>query len=492
MEICKFEKQIAKINVKADMKYMPPILQFVHSFSESEGLSSKKATLMEVAVEEACVNVIKHAYAPDEDGDFEVALLRRPNQIVISIEDHGIPVDMKELEKNENNSLGIMLMKSIADETIFQNLGERGKCIKIIKNISENFEALKELAAREPAAVEKAPENEPLEIRFMKPEEAAKLSRCIYHAYGYTYTTTFYYPEKIVEMINSGTLKSIVALDKSGEVVAHLGLKFPSPGAKIAESAQAAVNPKYRGRGLFEDMKKFAAEYARKTEMFGLYSESVTLHPYTQKGNIALGAKEVGLILAYIPETAFFKKIQDENQNTQRQAALLFYMKTFESPDREVYLPERHVEIIKKIYSHNELKRTFGRTAKYVPEKPTALDVDFSPYLNAAMIMINYIGSAFSFELILKNYRRELCEKNTACIYVFIPLSSPGAPSACEVAEKSGFSFAGIIPEYFSGDCIVYQFLNNVEVDSERICTASEFARELLKYIMNEYNNRKK
>ena len=492
MEICKFEKQIAKINVKADMKYMPPILQFVHSFSESEGLSSKKATLMEVAVEEACVNVIKHAYAPDEDGDFEVALLRRPNQIVISIEDHGIPVDMKELEKNENDSLGIMLMKSIADETIFQNLGERGKCIKIIKNISENFEALKELAGREAAVVEKAPDNEPLEIRFMKPEEAAKLSRCIYHAYGYTYTTTFYYPEKITEMINSGTLKSIVAIDKSGEIVAHLGLKFPSPGARIAESAQAAVNPKYRGRGLFEDMKKFAAEYARKAEMFGLYSESVTLHPYTQKGNIALGAKEVGLILAYIPETAFFKKIQDENQNPQRQAALLFYMKTFESPDREVYLPERHAEIIKKIYSHNDLKRTFGRAAKYVPEKPTALDVDFSPYLNAAMIMINYIGSAFSFELILKNYRRELCEKNTACIYVFIPLSSQGAPSACEVAEKSGFSFAGIIPEYFSGDCIVYQFLNNVEVDSERICTASEFARELLKYIMNEYNNRKK
>ncbi len=40
-------------------------------------------------------------------------------------------------------------------------------------------------------------------IRFMETGEALKLSRCIYHVYGYTYGTAFYYPEKIDDKLEA-------------------------------------------------------------------------------------------------------------------------------------------------------------------------------------------------------------------------------------------------------------------------------------------------
>lgn len=498
MEISSLEQPISRLNVKADLKYLRPVLEFVRFFVQCEGLPEKTARLLEVAVEEACDNVIRHAYGHDENGDFDVSVSRRPHQLVISIEDRGLPADMEALEKNEKNSLGVLLMKSIADEVVFQNLGVHGKRVKIIKNLP---------LEHEPGAGQGTPETSPAAaadagsagaagsgadarmrlpvIRFMEAGEALQLSRCIYHVYGYTYGTAFYYPEKIAEMINSKLLKSVVAVNEEGDIVAHLGLKFPYPGARIAESAQAAVMPQYRGMHIFEKIKEFSARYAAENGLYGLYSEAVTIHPYTQKGNVSLGAKETGIILAFIPEIAHFRKIQKEGEKSQRQAAMLFYLKTGEGPARSIYAPLRHAKMMQGIYAHNGLVREFISSAGAPACARSVLDVSFNAYLNAAIVAVNSLGRDFG--AIMKNYQRELCEKRADCIYAYIPLADPGAPAACEALEKLKFSFAGIIPEYFSGDCVVYHFLNNVPVEPGRICAVSCFAKTLLKYIINEY-----
>lgn len=528
MEIGGFEKRIAKVTVRADLKYLRPVLEFVKFCAEGEGVSPDTAVLLEVAVEEACVNVIKHAYDPAEGGDFDVEVSRGPHRIVISIEDRGVPADLEALGRNENSGLGVTLMRSIADEAVFQNLGEHGKRVKIIKNLPRPAaDGAAAGCAPEDAEVSKGEQNaecraadenksgpalaQPV-IRFMESAEAVKLSKCIYHVYGYTYGSSFYYPEKISEMIDSKILKSVVGVDENGEIVAHLGLKFPFPGARIAESAQAAVMPRYRGMHIFERMKKFSADYAANNGLYGLYSEAVTLHPFTQKGNIALGAKETGIALAFIPETTFFKKIQNEGEKTQRQAAMLFYMKTGEGPDRPVYAPPRHEAIIRDICAHNGLKRSFLNPCDAPPAKPAAardekaadaasfsapesatrsarssVEVNFNAHLNSALVMVGSIGADFGPAM--KAYKRELCEKRADCIYAYVPLADPGAPAASDELEKLKFSFAGIIPEFFDGDCAVYQFLNNVPMDPARICAVSDFARTLLDYVVKEYES---
>lgn len=526
MEINAFERQISKITVRADLKYLRPVLEFVRFCAEGEGLSPNTAVLLEVAVEEACVNVIQHAYSPAEDEYFDVSISRGPQRIIISIEDRGVPTDLEALDKNKNNGLGVMLIKSIADEVVFQNLGEYGKRVKIIKNLpgacgektdmekyaladdalQANVSGGEASKIPQAAIIKESRALKQPEIRFMQTGEAFKLSRCIYHVYGYTYGSTFYYPEKIAEMIDSKILKSIVAVDENGDIVAHLGMKFPFPGAKIAESAQAAVMPQYRGMHIFESMKKFSADYAEKNGLYGLYSEAVTLHPFTQKGNIALGAKETGIILAFIPEIAFFKKIQNEGEKRQRHAAMLFYMKTGEGPERLTYAPPRHEPIIKSIYEYNGLKRTFispketndktrGETRTEIQAEigrgtaesasRSSIEVNFNAYLNAALILVNSIGADFGGAM--KTYKRQLCEKRTDCIYAYIPLADPGAPAASDELEKLKFSFAGIIPEYFNGDCALYQFLNSVPTDPAKICAVSDFAKTLLEYITKEY-----
>ena len=50
--------------------------------------------------------------------------------------------------------------------------------------------------------------------------------------------------------------------------------------------------------------------------------------------------------------------------------------------------------------------------------------------------------------------------------------------------EMLGFFFAGIIPEMFEGDALRLQYLNNVNIDFEKVRIASDFGKKLLAYVI--------
>ena len=49
--------------------------------------------------------------------------------------------------------------------------------------------------------------------------------------------------------------------------------------------------------------------------------------------------------------------------------------------------------------------------------------------------------------------------------------------------EKLGFFFAGVLPCARIGDTLILQYLNNVDLDYEKIAAYSDIAKELLGYI---------
>jgi len=46
-----------------------------------------------------------------------------------------------------------------------------------------------------------------------------------------------------------------------------------------------------------------------------------------------------------------------------------------------------------------------------------------------------------------------------------------------------GFFFAGILPRTRIGDALILQFLNNVDLDYDKITVVSDAAKEILNYI---------
>src|SRR5215208_3498797 len=171
-------------------------------------------------------------------------------------------------------------------------------------------------------------------------------------------------------------MRSCVAVTSEGEFVGHLAVRVERPDSPVGEAGQAVVDPHFRGRRLFERMKTFLAERARERGMYGLYSEATAVHPYSQRGNLELGAGETGFLLGYIPASVSYKEIGEDREG-RRGSVALFYMRTRDEPERAVYPPDEYREMVRRVVEHNGLHRA-------VEDSPDA-DVPLSTRMNVSV-----------------------------------------------------------------------------------------------------------
>ncbi len=487
MEELSHETQLAKLSLIADKKYLPLAMDFIQDVAVVVGLEKSDAQKLELIVEEASLNVIEHAFDEDEKGNFEIIIMRKPGQLVISIRDKGLPFDFQKIKPGENSGLGMVLMKALADEIHYVNLGREGKEVIFVKNLPyKNITEIEELP-EEKEAVSSEKKDVEFTYRLMTEQDAVPMARCMYRSYGYSYGNDFvYYPEKVQELIKSKLLHSCVVFNPEGELIGHLAMMLESPEAKIGETGMAVVDPRYRGHGIFKKTKLFLIDYAQKRNMAGIYSEAVAVHPYTQKGNISLGAHETGFLIGFTPSTMFFKKIEKQ-QRTKRQTTVLFYL-TLKDEVKKIYPPFHHKAMIKKIYEMNGLKRKVEKAAHNIlddiPEK-SQVDVRVQTEPGRAFMRVSQFGRDV-VELI--GFRlHELCLQKIDCIYIDLPLSHPMTQHICAPLEMIGFFFAGIIPEMFDGDVLRLQYLNNVDIDFEKVTVVSDFGKELFDYVVKAH-----
>lgn len=484
---------IARTTVLSSKSSLRPVQAWVAEFARCFALSSDEITRLELVVEEAFMSVAQSAFEGDETGEVAVVLEQRPGQLVIAIEDHGLPQDLKHLEANEGLALNFLLLKQLLDEFVFINKGKEGKRLELVKNLpSESVAtALHEQELGASAAEEVVPElPEPPRYRLLEPGEALALAQLAYRTYGYTYVSDFYHPDLISEKIRHGLMETCVAVTADGRIIGALSLFYDKREAKVAECGAAMVDPRYRGLSLFKEMKRFLFEHARGKGLYGIYSEAVTIHPYTQQGNLTLGARETGILLSYVSDNVAFKKIGAERMG-QRQTLVLFYYRLNPENPREVYVPPVYSGLVGRIYAENRLNRQVREVVE--ADCHTGLDTQLEIQVrhdsfNDATIEPRQIGED-AFEVII-HHTRELCEKKLDAVYLNLPMGSrEAAILAGRLAEK-GFLFAGVIPELQDGDVLKLQYLNNVLFDPFKVTVVSDTAQELLGFIAAQYENR--
>ena len=487
MEMTQGEQQIARITVAASLEFLPAVMSFVRETSLKIGLSASEGERLELVLEEACLNVIEHAFDPEEPGTYNVVILRRPGQIVISVEDRGLPFDFKTYEAKHESSLGIILMKAFADEVRFLNLGREGKRVELIKHLPyQDISAYvsadeKVLSPSVPAL----PEDIPITVRPTEPDDSVNLARCIYRCYGYTYANDYiYYPDRVKELLESGLLLSYIALNPEGEVIGHIAVKRNSPDDQVGDGGQAVVDPRYRGNGFLGKLILSFADYAREKGIYGAYSEAVTIHPFSQKASLAMGGFETGVLLGFIPANITFKKITGETQ--KRQTAVLMYVSGNKEPARNVYPPLHHEAIIRDIYGKSTLKRNIvsvtAHKRRAEMDAQSKVNVRVAAEIGQAYMQVIEFGA--DLEELVKFRLNELRLRRIDCIYVDLPLSEPATQMSVAALEMLGFFFGGIIPELYDGDILRLQYLNNVDDKDEQIQTASDFGKRLVEYVL--------
>jgi serine/threonine-protein kinase RsbW len=487
-ETAKPERSIAHVASIADAEFLPPVTEFVRQTARRSGLQDKAAEHLKLAAEVVCRNVVENAFGPDEEGSFEVYILRRPGQIVVAIEDRGLPGDYARFESGGDSALQGMLRHSFADEAHFTNLGRGGNRVELVKHLPH--EDIRDHPLKdEQQQVTQAPaasEDISPEIRIMRPEESPALSRSVYRSYGYSYDwEDIYYPDRIREFQESGLMRSCVAATPEGEFVGHLALRPEQPDSPVGEAGQAVVDPRFRGHQLFERMKTFLAEDSKARDMYGLYSEATAVHPYSQRGNLHLGSKETGFLLGYIPASVSYKDIS-EGGAERRGSVALFYMRVNEEPRREIYPPAPYDDAIQRVVEHNGLRRVVQEDSvgtNTLVEIAAHSQVSLSVRQDHNLAFLRVIEPGADLPELVRLRLRELCLHRIDCIYLDLPLSHPAIQDTGAPLAELGFFFGGIVPELRGGDVLRLQYLNNVEVERDDVHTASDFGEKLLDLI---------
>jgi len=320
---------------------------------------------------------------------------------------------------------------------------------------------------------------------MMHPEESFELSRCVYRSYGYSYDWDYiYYPDRIRELQEQGLMISCVAVTPEGEIVGHLAITLEHPDSRAGESGQAVVDPRFRGHHLFPKMKTFMAEWAAGAGMYGLYSEATAVHPYSQRGNLHLGARETGFLLGYIPASVSYKQIGEGGEG-RRGSVALFYMRVRDEPEREIYPPASYLEAVRRVVEHNGLRRVMGEASDPTLQH-SLMSVEVRQDHNLAFVRVDEPGA--DLEELVRSHLRDLSLHRVDCVYVDLPLSHPATAGAAAGLENLGGFFGGIIPEAHpgGGDVLRLQYLNNIEIQAGDVSTASDFGEELLGMIFRQ------
>ncbi len=115
--------------VRSDMKNLTAIREFLTAATESLHLEEDVAFALQMAVDEACANVIEHAYEGRMDGILCVSCYRSGDSMVVTICDHGKPFDPDSirrpdisapLDKRGDEALGLYLMERLMDSVQFR------------------------------------------------------------------------------------------------------------------------------------------------------------------------------------------------------------------------------------------------------------------------------------------------------------------------------------------------------------------------------------
>lgn len=98
--------------------------------AKSIGFEGFELYKIETAVDEACSNIIEHAYGEDNFGEIDISITTNPEKITITLTDYGEPFDPEyvkqpnlntDLQNREDHGLGIYMMKQWMDEVNFMN-----------------------------------------------------------------------------------------------------------------------------------------------------------------------------------------------------------------------------------------------------------------------------------------------------------------------------------------------------------------------------------
>jgi len=144
MDLANAEK-IYELTTPSHTENLEMIRNFISQLAQKAGLDEMTAMEIEVAVEEACANVIKHAHKSDEAKPLRLQIKIDEQKLTVLVRDQGQGFDPKKLDEQNARELlakpkpggrGILMMKMLMDEVHFEAGKGKGMQVRLIKYLA--------------------------------------------------------------------------------------------------------------------------------------------------------------------------------------------------------------------------------------------------------------------------------------------------------------------------------------------------------------------
>jgi sigma-B regulation protein RsbU (phosphoserine phosphatase) len=133
---------VLELRVPARPDSLREIRDRVRGWLEEHGCNPECAADVVMAIDEACQNVIRHAYRGDPEGEIELGIEKSGADLVVSIRDFAPPVDPervrpRDLDDVRPGGIGTHLIREVMDRTEFvRPESGPGNVLRMVKRIA--------------------------------------------------------------------------------------------------------------------------------------------------------------------------------------------------------------------------------------------------------------------------------------------------------------------------------------------------------------------
>ncbi len=483
--------ELSRLTIPADRRYAEIAARYVMDVARLIGCDEGMQRQIFEGLRTALPALMAYSFETAESAALDVSCERIPAGLRIVLHDKGLPLGGSAPEEAGPAGQAVARLRRHFDDILLNNLGPGGKEVVLVKHLPDGSLAEYEAACRlDPPDEEEA--TRPLAaaaaactVRPMQPSDALEISKTVFKTYGYSYSQDYiYYPEKIIALNATGEVHSALAVTAPNEVVGHCALSLWGDNPRMAELGQGVVVPGYRSQGCFARLTDYLIGVARSRGLEGVFSEAVTVHPFSQKTALQKGLRECALFLCLVPPTVDFKGLRKVSSARGSLMVQFRYLKR--PPTQTIYAPARHADMLRAIYGYLEpaaVPLIADPAEQARDEGPAAsYHLHLIRSLNSARIRIDRYGPTLVADI--RRTLRELCLERWDVIHLILNLSDRRTPYFCRRFEELGFFFAGLLPlGLASGDALILQYLNTACLPVSTIQTASPFASKLVAYV---------
>ena len=122
------------MKVPATLESLEKVMRFVSGFAGDHGFSKEKIFDIQLATEEALLNIFQYAYPGEHKGEVEVTCeMQGDSELTIRILDTGVPFDILSLSEpdlacplpdRKIGGLGCYLIRKMADDVHYRRQGD--------------------------------------------------------------------------------------------------------------------------------------------------------------------------------------------------------------------------------------------------------------------------------------------------------------------------------------------------------------------------------